>query len=120
MKINILIIYLLVLNQNCFANYASLKAYKQDVRNQVKIEKASLFKRSNSLFVIEFMNINKMDTYSLKQKYGFELTQCIADGICVFKFDNNQSNLLKFDEIIKKEANIKQIKEYKPYEFKAF
>ena len=120
MKINILIICLFVLSQNCFANYATLKAYKQGVKNQVKIEKAPLFKRSNSLFVIEFVNINKMDTYSLKQKYGFELTQCIADGICIFKFDNNQSNLFKFDEIINKEVNIKQIKEYKSYEFKAF
>jgi hypothetical protein len=120
MKINIYAVCLLLLSTHCFANYESLKMYKQDVKNQVKTEKAAPLKRSNSQFVIDFVDINAMDIYNLHQKYGLTLTQCIADGICIFKFDNNQTNRVQLDEIIKKEVNIKQIKEYKPYEFRPF
>jgi len=101
-------------------NYEGLKAYKMTIKNQTIVKKSSALKQKVEYFVIDFKDINKMDTFSLEKKYALKLSQCIADGICIFKFMDAQTQQLNINKIISTQTNIKQIKEYKAYEFQVF
>ncbi len=121
MKNNLIIVLLcLFVNIKAFADYEHLKAYKAEVKNQTNIQKMSPLLNSALYYVIDFKDINKMDTYSLEEKYALQLHQCIADGICIFKFKKFKKQHLKIDNIMHRESNIEKIKVYKAYDFKAF
>lgn len=118
-KINILIICILI-STILSADYESLKAYKQQVKMQPHLLRSAAFKTKNAYYVIDFKDINKMNTFVLEQQYALKLSECIADGICIFKFLNAQTQQLNKNEILNAEPNIKALKEYKSYKFKAF
>ncbi len=118
-KINILIVCSLI-STVLSADYEDLKAYKQQIKIEPHLLRSAAFKTTNSYYVIDFKDINKMDTFALEQKYTLKLSECIVDGICIFKFLNAQTQQLNISEILNAEPNIKALKEYKPYEFKAF
>jgi len=121
MKNNLLFFVLLsVVGVNLFADYEQLKAYKREIKTQTNIKKSSPLQTHSPYFVIDFIDINKMDTYSLEKKYGLKLSQCIADGICIFKFKNFQTQYLDSQKIIQEESNIAKIRVYRAYDFKAF
>jgi hypothetical protein len=121
MKNNLLFIALFgVIYVNLYADYEQLKAYKRAVKTQINIKKSPSFQADSSYFVIDFKDINKMNTFKLEKKYGLQLFQCIADGICIFKFINSPTQHLQSKKIIQEESNIQTIKLYKAYDFKAF
>ena len=121
MKSSLLMVLTVTLVSAVYAgNYEGLKAYKAKIKNQATVKKSSALEQKVEYFVIEFKDINKMDTYFLEKKYALKLSQCIADGICIFEFMDAQTQQLNINEIISTQTNIKQIKEYKAYEFQAF
>ncbi len=121
MRSSLSIVFLLTLVSTLLsADYEGLKAYKERVKLQPKVLESTAFEETNSYFIIDFKDINKMDTFALEEKYGLKLFECIADGICVFQFLYAQTQRLPSAEILQKEANIRSIKAYKTYEFKAF
>ena len=101
-------------------NYEALKEYKQSTNRQNNIKNAPALQKRDSLFVIDFKDINKMNTYLLEEKYALKLQQCIADGICIFKFLKYQTQPLERRRIKELESNIEDIKPYRAYKFKAF
>ena len=118
-KINILMVCSLM-SSFLSADYNGLKAYKQQIKMQPKVFLSTAHEGTHSYFVIDFKDINKMDTFALEKKYALKLSECIADGICIFKFLNAKTQQLLVKEILQKEPNIKSLKVYKPYRFKTF
>jgi len=105
---------------NLSANYEALKAYKADIKNQPIFKSSTTTQTDTQLYIVNFKDINKMDTELLESQYGLKLHKCIADGICIFKLDANQTQHKELDFIIHNESNINSIIEYLPYEFKAY
>jgi len=122
MKNSYLALYLLCAGVvgNLSADYSDLKEYKARKKAQIQTEIKSNYKLKGAFFIIDFKDINKMDTYALEQRYNLKLYQCIADGICVFKFKDFKKEALYREEILKRESNIKNIRLYKAYDFTAF
>ena len=119
-KLNILMVCTLF-GSALSADYEGLKAYKREVRMQAKLFRSSGVEQSkNDYFVIDFKDINSMDTFALEKKYGLKLSECIADGICIFQFLHAQTQRLSIREILQKETNIRSIEAYKSYNFRAF
>ena len=119
-KFNILMVCTL-LGSALSADYEGLKAYKREVKMQAKLFRSSGVEQSkNDYFVIDFKDINSMDTFALEKKYGLKLSECIADGICIFQFLHAQTQRLSIREILQKETNIRSIEAYKSYNFRAF
>ena len=102
------------------ADYDGLKAYKQQIKMQPQVFLSTVHKENYSYFVIDFKDLNKMDTFALEKKYALKLSECIADGICIFKFLNAKTQQLSVKKILHKEPNIKSLRVYKPYRFKTF
>lgn len=120
MKSRNLLILLLFFNNCLHAEYESMQKYKRNLQTRPSEQKSMQSKIKTDLYVIEFKDLNAMDTYSLEKKYNLRLVQCIADGICVFRNENKQIKNFNRQNIIDSEENIKNIKPYVPYRFRIF
>lgn len=116
----IFIVFLTLFSMNVSADYEALKAYKAEVKNQPIVKSSAKVKRDTQLYIVNFKDINKIDTELLESKYGLTLYECIADGICIFKLDTNQTQQKELNLIIQNETNINSMREYLPYEFKTY
>lgn len=116
----IFLLYVTIFSINLSANYEALKAYKADIKNQPIFKSSTTTQADTQLYIVNFKDINKMDTELLESQYRLKLHKCIADGICIFKLDTNQTQYKELDFIIENESNINSIIEYLPYEFKAY
>jgi len=116
----IFIVFITLFSMNVSADYEVLKAYKTDVKNQPIVKSSAKVQRDTQLYIVDFKDINKMDTELLEFKYGLKLHECIADGICIFKLDAKQTQQKECNLIIQNESNINSIIKYLPYEFKSY
>jgi len=116
----IFLLFLTVFSINVSADYEVLKAYKADVKNQPIVKSSAKVQRDTQLYIVDFKDINKMDTELLESKYGLKLHECIADGICIFRLNTNQTQQKELNLIIQNESNINSMTEYLPYKFKAY
>lgn len=124
MKINLFITLILFLSLDCFGEYEELKKNKYNVKRKDKINevrnKSKLKNKYMNLLEIKYYDINQMNTDSLEVKYDIFLWQCIADGICVFRYKGNENINFVIQTIKNSEKSIKNIREYKEYNFKLF
>jgi len=116
----IFLLLVTILSINLSANYEALKAYKADVKNQPIFKSSAITQTDTRLYIVNFKDINKMDTELLASQYGLKLYECIADGICIFKLDTNQTQQKELDFIMQNESNIDSIVKYLPYKFKVY
>ena len=100
-----LILAILLFVMSTFLNAATLK------KSSNEIEK---------LIQISFYNINNLDTYRLKKDYNITLRLNIADGILIFKYDGNEELGTLIKKVKSQEKDIKSIKRYKRYNFRAY
>lgn len=114
------LLFLTVFVVSLSADYEGLKVYKAAVKNQPSLKKSTKIDRGRQLYIVNFKDINNMDTVLLDSKYGLKLYECIADGICIFKLDTNQTQPKKLHSIVQSESNINSIVEYLPYKFHSF
>ena len=118
-KLNILVMITLM-SISLSADYEELKAYKAQIKMQPHALHSSRYETQSSYFILDFKDINQMDTFVLKERYALKLSECIADGICIFQFLNSKTQQLPITEILQNETNIRSVKAYKSYEFQAF
>jgi len=120
MKIKIYLLFLFVLHTASFAKYETMQEFKKNLKQQKHMSTAYVHESSDE-FIINFKDINLMDTFELENRYSFRLVQCIADGICIFKYKGKSDRMKEnIQKVLENETNVKEILEYKPYNFKAF
>ena len=124
MKIKLLILVIFFLSFDCLAEYDSLKEYKNKTNRLKKTDalksQSAVDKEYRNLLEIRYHDINRMDTDSLEVKYNIYLWQCIADGICVFRYRGDENINFIIDRIKKSEKSIKNIRKYEKYNFRVF
>lgn len=123
MKNKILLVFICCVNMSLFADYESIKEYKKSVikKKQHAVEKFDTNSTNEKLLLeVRYYDINKMDTEYLEKMYDISLWNCIADGICIFKYNGNESREAILNRIRTNEKNIKNIKQYEKYNFKTF
>lgn len=121
MKIKIFALIVLLATIPGYADYEGLKSYKSQHKSKDAVSNLST-KDNNScnLVEIKYYDINTIDLEILEIRYDLHFQQCIADGICVFKYKGDRKLNDLLDAIQKEQKNIKSIREYKPYKFKIF
>lgn len=118
MKIKLLIL-LLVFSLSAEDKFEKLRQMKQSTKSS-KVIQQSQENSSNKLLEIKYFDINYLDTDYLEEYYSLYLQECIADGICIFKY-NGEDNINQIvRQIQTQEKKIRSIREYKKYNFKPF
>ena len=116
-----IIVYIFVVFVSLKAyDYSALQAKKAQLKYESQLTQKDGVNPFARYFVIDFYDINKMDTWKLEERYSLQLHLCIADGICVFRYLHADTIPLDIATILHDETNIKKIYEYKNYNFQAY
>jgi len=75
MKSRNLLILLVFFNNCLHAEYESMQKYKKNLQTRPSEQDSMQSKTKTDLYVIEFKDLNAMDTYSLEKKYNLRLVQ---------------------------------------------
>lgn len=117
-KKTVIFILFVLIGFNLSANYDQLREYKTKTKSIT--QNYLVLQNTRQYYIVNFKDLNKMDTDKLEKEYALKLYQCIADGICIFKFKNFKIKPLDINNIVDKETNIIDIQAYKPYHFQTF
>ena len=80
----------------------------------------TLFAENSKLFQLRFVDINSFDFTSFEETYDVEFQYCVADGICLFKNNSQESTTGLVKRLQVQEPGLKEIKVYENYKMKAF
>ena len=118
MKIS-LIILLLLSGAIAQDRFEKLREMKQSVHT-IDAARQSQEDSCNKLLEITYFDINNLNTDYLQKQYDLYLQQCIADGICIFKYNGKENTEQVIHKIQKNEKKIRSVRKYQKYNFKPF
>ena len=79
-----------------------------------------LFSESSTVFQLRFVDINSFNFTHFEERYDVEFQYCVADGICLFKNNSQESTTELVKRLQVQEPGLKEIKVYENYKMKAF
>jgi len=118
MKIS-LIILLFISTVMAQDRFEKLRVMKQSVQ-AMRVSKRSQEATHNKLLEIKYFDINNLNTDYLEKHYSLDLQQCIADGICIFKYNGKENMHKVIDAIQRNEKKISSVRKYQKYNFTLF
>jgi len=95
-----------------------MKFIKMIVLNLLLV--STLLAQGSQMIQLRFVDINSFNFTTFEETYKVAFQYCVADGICLFK-NNSQESTARLVELLKvQEQGLKEIKVYKNYKMKAF
>ena len=99
--------------------FEKLREMKQSAQT-ISVMKNTQEDSHNKLLEIKYFDINNLNTEYLEKQYSLFLQQCIADGICIFRYNGDENIYQVIQEIQENEKKIRSVRKYQKYNFKVF